>query len=145
MPASPSSVVKGRVPPKRAWSWLPGDGPHAERRAQTRELREEFRVGIGARRLVDQVAAQQHQVRRLAEGSRDPRADGRGADELPVVEVGQPGDAKRRAQAGERGPLAHHVERVGAEGLRVGRPQRRGGGDGGGEGEEAPAVHDARV
>jgi len=39
---------------------------------------------------------------------------------LPVVEVGQPGDAQRRAQAGEAGPNPHHVEVVGARDLRRG-------------------------
>jgi hypothetical protein len=76
------------------------DRQHAERRAQAGELREELRVGVGARGLVDQVAAQEDEVGRLAERGVDPRPHRRRADELPVVEVGQPGDAQRRRRPG---------------------------------------------
>jgi len=72
------------------------DGPYAEGRAQPRELGERLGVGFGPGRLIDQVATQQHEVGRFAQRGVHPRADRRGADELAVVEVGEPGDADRR-------------------------------------------------
>jgi hypothetical protein len=101
------------------------DRQHAERRAQAGEFRDELGVGVGARRLVDQVAAQEDEVGRLAERGVDPgaRTDAVRTNSPWWRSVSQAIRSGAR-RPGSDGPLAHHVEGVRAHDLGGGRPRR---------------------